>query len=272
MPKIQSFSSKSIRKWTIAFAHWKSYEYLFWQLKMLYNYNNPHDFELCIFDGMFPYNDLETLQKLISDYKNYHNIKLFFWENLKEKGVPHGSELTEILSLANSKYILFNDPDCFWLVKGHLNFLEHFLNLGYKSVGVQHRNMKGPAIYGSAYHVKDIVNCNLSATWLFCEKCQHKHLVKDQDTGWQLYIRTLNTPSLVFKESIHKTPSFGKYSHGRPDCYQSYEYQDKIIATHLFMVVYKEETPDSIYPDEWLKNRTRYGKYFYENCNLFNIY
>jgi hypothetical protein len=38
------------------------------------------------------------------------------------------------------------------------------------------------------------------------------------------------------------------------------------------MGVYKEETPDSIYPDEWLKNRTRYGKYFYENCNLFNIY
>ena len=266
MVKISSFSENQIRKWTVATVHWKSYEYLYWQLKTLYDYNNPNDFELCIFDGMFPHNDNNLLENLINDYKRYKNIKLFFWESFAEKGLPHGSELTEILRRVNSKYVIFNDPDCFWLVHGHLDFLESFLMAGNRSVGVQHRTMSGPAIYGAAYYLQDIKNCDLSATWHYCQDCKKGTLVKNQDTGWQLNLRTSHLPMQIFRETTEKTPRFGKYSHGRPDCFQSYQYKDNLVATHLFRGIYKQETAEEIYPEFWLKNRMKYGQYFYENC------
>ncbi len=265
MPKIINYSKNSFKKWTVAISHWKSEDFLFWQLKLLYDFHNPSEFELLIFDSMFPVDDLEVLENLIQPYRHHQNIKIFQWENIIEKGTPHGSEMNILLQNANSKYILFNDPDCFWFAKSYLNFLSKFLEHAFKVVGVQHNKMVGPAIWGSAYHLSDIKNCDLQATWFLCENCGKNMMAPMQDTGWQLHVKTNHLPTFIFDTHFCQLPNLGKINSYRRENYQGYKYKNEMIAIHFFRGIYSTEEPSEKTPEACKKARFDYGKYFYEN-------
>lgn len=263
MVKTLSLSDNTPRKWTVATVHWKSLDYLYWQLRMLYEYNNPAEFELVIFDAMYPIDDTENLVKLCENYLVYKNIKIYAWENYEEKGCPHGSEMTHLLKICNSQFVLFNEPDHFWLIKDYLKTFNKFFDLGYRCLGVEHNLMKGLAIWGSAYHVKDIQDCNLEALWMFCKNCDHPQMIPNYDTGWRLDIRTANLPQIKFIKNEWQPTIFGKYSYGNSKQMQSYSFGDQLIAVHMFRGIYPIEKPTELYPEFWKQNRKKYGSYFH---------
>jgi hypothetical protein len=259
-------------KWTVAFVNYKSVDFLIWQLATLYNLNDPNEFELLIFDSMFPRNQREQLEKICAKYAEHGNIKLFFYDNRHERrGVAHGHELNYILKEAKGKYFLSNDPDYFWAIKGHLNFLESYFDQGYGSVGVRHNVQIGPAIWGGAWETDIIRGHDAQAVFVSCPKCHDRILAKGYDTGWQFHFVSKHLPVKIFEPTPWKPPFFGQYSYeaitGETEYSSAYTENDEIIGAHLFRGAYHHHilTRTEI-PVAWKRARNMYGQFFYEKA------
>jgi len=281
MPNIADYSCDDFRKWTVAIVNWKSLDWLNWQIKSLYEFNNPINFELIIFDGMFPKSELVELEFLCEPYKSFKNIKLLSWSTGDEKqsdfgsgnsiyhGSEHGDELTEILKIANSQYFLSNDPDYFWMIKDHLNFLEKFFIAGYGSVGAVNNYFDFVSIWAGAYRTEDIKGLSAAATWVTCSDCKKRFLVQGQDTGWQFRLKTQALPKFLFPQMIFNLPFKGPWSYpfdGGYNFYKAYHYEKLPIGLHFFRGQYPIEQTTAPLPDEWKIARQSYGKYFYDQC------
>ena len=65
-----------MKNWTVAFVNYKTSVYMKWQLKALYEFNNPEDFDLIIVDNSRP-KEKKELEMLTAPYqKHYNNISI----------------------------------------------------------------------------------------------------------------------------------------------------------------------------------------------------
>lgn len=260
-------------KWSVAFVNYKSIDYLFWQLATLYATNDPSEFELLIFDSMFPRTQREQLEQLCDKYKKHQNIKLFFYENRHERrGVPHGHEMNFVLAEAKGKYFLSNDPDFFWAVRSHLKYLESYFDQGYGSVGVKHTQQDGAAIWGGAWRTDVIRGHDCQALFVRCPKCLNRLLCKGYDTGWQYHWASRHLPVKLFEPTdAWRPPFFGQYSYsnldGMTDYCLSYSEGEQHVGAHLFRGAYHHwSLSRTEIPSSWKRARNLYGKYFYEKA------
>jgi len=272
---IDEYYKKGHKKWTVGMVNWKTTDYIYWQLKTLYDFNDPNDFDVFIFDAMFPRSQLNILFDHCKLYQSHKNIKFLQWENKLEKGIRHGSELNHIVRCADSKYFLSNDPDFFWMKKGHLSFLERFLQDGCRSVGVENQKSHDIAIWASAYFLDDIKNLDAQASWFRCTHCSKVLYQPKQDTGWQYGLCTSNRPRKLFLiDDKVKPPFFGPYSHPYVlskykkvhDYFLGYSYEKKPVGVHFFRGSYGYELTKTPLPEKWIENRNVYGQYFYNRA------
>lgn len=250
-----------MRKWTVATVNWKSIEYLIYQLKFLYDYNDPEEFEFVIFDNMWP-NQRTELKEICRPYASHENVRIMFYKGAG--GQQHGDGLTKILRTANSKYFLSNDPDFFWLKKGHLKFLESFFDDGKAVVGAYHQNNR-PANWAAAYRIQDIVGADFKANWMPCPHCRKAILVPNQDTGWELIIRTDHLPCHMFPLMQVDLPDYGHYSYRNGP--EGYSHDGRLVGVHLFRGDYPAEDRSASLSKEWVDARLAYGDYFYNNAS-----
>lgn len=270
MQILTDFYEEKERKWTVGTVNYKSTDWLFWQLQILYASNDPKDFELIIFDSMYPRNQKEKLLEICKRYSHHKNIKLIFYENRHERGVEHGHEIKTIVSHARGKYFLSNDPDFFWFVKNYLNFLESFFHQGFGSAGVLHQYMNAPAMWGSAYITEKIRNFDPSQTVIKCPCCDERFHYLKQDTGWQYNLASNDMPVMIFPIDWWKPPFMGPYSYphlGTQHNYCiSYFHRHDLVGIHMFRGSYPKIKPPTKVdiPKLWKKSRNLYGQYFYE--------
>jgi hypothetical protein len=259
-------------KWTVGTVNYKSTDWLFWQLQILYSCNNPKDFELIIFDSMYPRNQKEKLMEICKRYSHHKNIKLMFYQNRHERGVEHGHEMNCIVQEARGRYFLSNDPDFFWLIKNYLKFLEDFFKAGYGSSGVLHQYMGQPAMWCSAYLTNNIRDFNPSQTVVECPSCKHRFHYLQQDTGWQYNIASQKMPVMIFPIDWWKPPFMGPYSYAHQGtqhnyCISYFHIENNtpfLVGVHMFRGSYPKIKPPTKVdiPNAWKKSRNLYGKYF----------
>lgn len=282
--------NKSEKKWTIAIVNYKTSIYIKWQLKSFYDFNNPEDFTLVIVDNSRNAEEKEALLNLIEPYnQKYNNITLVFYtpKELMASG-QHGEGLTLILKEhTHTPYILFQDPDFFWVKKNVLNWLEEFLINGKVAIGAPYPHKIGgghpnfPCAYGCAHKVADIKHLDLTAD--LSEEAKEKSLSLyplskgygfSFDVGWKLRValsdenNKKNFISLNDSDAIEVSENFGRHSYQTISC--KFTYKNKLIAYHLFRgsftgaVTENHEDPNHVTPDDWIAARDRSGAYFYE--------
>jgi hypothetical protein len=241
-------------KWTVGIVNWKTVDYLYYQCKTLYEFND--DFELIIVDNTFPNqtNSLEAMREEFGCKVLYHDGETF---------QTHGTGLNKILSEAKSQYILLQDPDFFWLKQGHLKFLQSFLENGNHAVGASFAHNNFPAVYGASFILDEIKDLDMSAIWRQCPNCQQWHFVDVQmDVGYEIKIRLKNKPFVSFPMDKYQTEFLGLPSFKfDPQCFM---YNNSCVAVHFFRGEYPIEDPTTPIPDEWVHARRAYSKYFFE--------
>jgi hypothetical protein len=244
-------------KWSILLVNYKTNVYLKWQLKILYDYNNPQDFELIIIDNSVDTAEENKLKNLISNYqKKFQNIKLVFYKpRNKTASGQHGEALEFAKRYITGKYLLVHDPDFFWLKKNYLNILENELQNNVV-VGAPYIKMSPnfPSAFGCAYRYDKIKNIsfeayiegNIDKSWYIFDKDIVYNLTSifsnfTYDVGWQIRDQLIKDPQNLYL-------SFEQYPVGQDllkilnvqdiDLYKStgyvYFYKNKIIGFHLF--------------------------------------
>lgn len=245
-----------MKKWTVGFVNWKSIDYLFYQFKTLYEFND--NFDLIVMDNTYP-NQTEELEKIQKEFPfTLLSFDNSYWQT-------HGNGLNKIMNSASSEFILFQDPDFFWTIKNHLCFLESFLIAGSHAVGGSFLQNDFPAVYGSAFRLNEIKDLDLDSCWKDCPNCNHGFLIdKHMDTGWQLRIRFKNQKYTSFRFIEYQGPNLGLHSYTLTGT--TFLHENQIIAHHLCRGEYPSENIEDTVPNEWKKNRKSYSQYFYEIC------
>ncbi len=278
-----------MKKWTIAFVNYKTAVYLNYQLKILYEFNDPNEFEIIIVDNSNPFQK-DELEDLTKPYNaKWKNIKIVYNDERGSMGsVQHGQGMTIALKMANSKYFLAEDPDFFFVIKNHLKFLESFLEQGYIAVGAPYTHGVGlgnpnfPALWGAAHPLTLIQHLDCMADTSEWAKKECATRFKDKldysfDVGYKIrealstedndsnFVAFDHLPvnNLAEKIGIHS------YEVGT----QSYSYNGKVVAFHLFRGSFTgkpNENKDSNL-DLQIKTyrvRDKLSKYFYDYAKL----
>jgi len=267
-------------KWSVLMVNYKSSVYLKWQLKILYEYNNPQDFELIIVDNSVDTAEENKLKNLISNYqKKFQNIKLVFYKpRNKTASGQHGEALEFAKKYIKGKYLLVHDPDFFWLQKNYLNILEHELQKNVV-VGSPYGKMlpNFPTVFGCGLRYDAIKNISFEAyidgdfnkSWItFNDDLKNAkiNVFSDftYDVGWQIRDQLTKDPQNLYL-------SFEQYQIGHDllkilnvqdiDVYKSrgslYFYKNKIIGFHLFKGSYTGEIKsDGIDPKLSISQKT----------------
>jgi hypothetical protein len=110
-----------MKKWTVGIVNYKSFSYMEYQLKILYEFNSPQDFDLIIVDNSEP-SEKDLLDKVGKEYRQHQNLTIISnnsnSDNFKLRtSSQHAEGLNIILEKSNSKYLLVHDPDFFGLKK-----------------------------------------------------------------------------------------------------------------------------------------------------------
>lgn len=252
------------RKWTIATVNFMSTDYIRWQAKMLHEFND--DFVFIILDNSYPKLQVDELEEIKKEYTNtvvIYNAPPNSLETVKGGSGSHGKGLTHILNNSKSKYFLANDPDFFWVIKGHLRYLEKYFDQGFHAVGAQNLGaLTFPNIWGSAYITEEIRGCNLQAKSSFCSHCNQYVYDTRYDTGWELFIRLKHLPYKYFRETEPTVPFLGPHSYDfKP---MTYADGDTPVGHHLMRGAYYDN--DFLTPKMQIA-RNNYGKYFYDLMN-----
>jgi hypothetical protein len=274
-----------MKNWTIGIVNYKSINYIEYQLKILYELNNPKDFDLIIIDNSEP-TEINFLKKLSSKYQDeFKNISLIVNENFNDNfklrtSSQHAEGLNLILQQANSKFLLVQDPDFFWIKKDYLNILGSEIESGSLVVGapygvsIKTGKPDFPSSFGCAYNLIEIKQDQLNFdAGTYEEKIsQHKY------PGWKMREKYSQKKYVSFDQYISFLPFlFGDHSYLSIPRY--YKYKNEIIGYHLFRGSFVAdskqhvENAQSIEASKKIKDsRYLYSKYFYLMSKNRNIY
>jgi hypothetical protein len=274
-----------MKSWTIGIVNYKSFIYFEYQLKILYEFNDPSDFELIIIDNSEPL-EIKELALIIKDYvAKFNNIKLIpnqsFSDNFKLRtSSQHGEGLNIILKESNSHYLLVQDPDFFWVKENYLKILENELRSGAIVIGapygvaIKTGNPKFPSAFGCAYDLKKIKNDNLN----FDAGTYEEKINEHKYPGWQMRAKYSDQKYISFDQYISYLPFlFGDHSYLSIPRY--YKYKNEIIVYHLFRGSFVADSSQhvknahSIEASKKIKDsRYLYSKYFYLKSKNKSIY
>jgi len=284
-----------MKSWTIGIVNYKSFIYFEYQLKILYEFNDPRDSELMIIDHSEPL-EIKELALIIKDYvAKFNNIKLIpnqsFSDNFKLRtSSQHGEGLNIILKESNSHYLLVQDPDFFWVKENYLKILENELRSGAIVIGapygvaIKTGNPNFPSAFGCAYDLKKIKNDNLN----FDAGTYEEKINEHKYPGWQMRAKYSDQKYISFDQYISYLPFlFGDHSYLSIPRY--YKFKNEIICYHLFRGSFVDdsqkhvENANNLSPSKKIiDSRYLYSKFFYltiikqeikifKNINLFDL-
>ena len=160
-------------------VNYHSSVYIKWQLKILYNFNSEKDFRLIIVDNSQDEKEFTELEKLCKDYSNIDLIN--YTPKSQTASGQHGEGIDEIIKIANSKYIILQDPDFFWLKKDYLKWLEHLMKYN-DAVGIPYPKIVSeghstfPGAFGCAFILERIKHISFKA-----------YIDNDVELSWKKY-------------------------------------------------------------------------------------
>ncbi len=249
-----------MKKWTICNVTYFSSPYIEYQLKILYEFNDPSEFDLIYVDNSCDDSEIEELRKIIKPYRDkYRNVKLIPYRPKSQySSGQHGEALDIGMEYVDSQYLLVHDPDFFWLKKDYLKWLEYLLQYN-DCIGapyvlkVQEGNEYFPSAFGCAYKVEQIKNVSFmpfvdggyKESWdLYHEKNTNHDCDFFYDVGWKIrrhlssshndYNFISFSQENIFdllKESI---PSLNNQGYSFESNARIYFHNKTIVASHLF--------------------------------------
>ncbi len=279
-----------MKKWTIAFVNYKTSIYFKWQFKILYEFNNPEDFEIIIVDNSRPH-EKERLEQLSAKYnQEYNNIKIFYHTPLAETAsCQHGEGMNIAVQEANSKYFLAQDPDFFFIKANYLDFLSNFLDKGLVAVGAPYTYGVGlghpnfPALFGVAHPLDIIKNLDCSAENPNEKGDEYRKLFPNKeycfDVGYKLREALSNENddsnfiSFIPQDARSLVYQIGNHSYEART--QKYLYNNEEVAYHLFRGAFTGTAKDNKDLNKeltkaTLKARYNMGNHFYNLISQSN--
>ncbi len=277
-----------MKKWTVAFVNYKTDVYLKWQLKILFEFNDPTEFDVVIVDNSSPHQEAE-LEKLAKPYNDqYDNIRIYFFKpTVKAASGQHGEGLTEAVKHACSEYFLAQDPDFFFVKKDYLKFLASFLDSGMVAVGAPYNAGVGlghprfPALYGAAHPLALIkhLDCNAEISKEKLEESLDKFrgLEYSYDVGYKirdaLSSKDDDSNFVSFEFSLFTGLSKRIGEHSYETITQKYTLKNEIIAYHLFRGSFTDAVVGNYdlnkkLPQKTLRIRNKFGEYFYNHIKI----
>ena len=224
-------------KWTIGIVNFRSIDYMEHQLKILYEFNNPDEFELIIVDNSEP-SEIDELQKLSVEYiDKYQNLILIQRDNTwnEQTSSHHASGLNIVLEKAQGKYLLVQDPDFFWTQKNYLDIFEQEFTNGAVCIGapygvqIKTGNPDFPSAFGCAYITQMLKSKGLN----FNAGTQEEKAKEHKYPGWKMRAEFSSMKYVSFPQTISSLPLFfGEHSYLSIPRY--YTYNNKTIGYHLF--------------------------------------
>jgi hypothetical protein len=278
--------------WTIGIVNYNSIIYLKWQLKIIFELNDPEDFCMIIVDNSNP-NQKEELNHLLKGYIKFKNIDIIYHTPKEESASgQHGEGLNLIKDRATTKYLIVHDPDFFWVKRGYLNILKQYLERDKNNVAIgspyTHKVGFGdpwfPAAYGCAYKTSELKDVDFSA--LVNDKARResfkkypieKGFVYSYDVGWQIRKKLSANAFHSFsqRDAYELKTLIGTHSFQAIAC--EYFYQNETICFHLFrgtfsgVVTIDHKDPKQQIKQQWLQVRDKYGSFFYEYSKLNKV-
>ncbi|WP_028388002.1 hypothetical protein [Legionella fairfieldensis] len=271
------------KKWTVGFVNFHTNVYLKWQFKILYEFNDPKDFDVILVDNSSPF-EKQALESLKNHYGHYNNISIIYNDQPipDAKGSAHhalGIEL--IMQHLNSDYLLIQDPDFFWVVKHHLKILESYFKKGYIAIGAPYKRPVGfgdptfPTAFGCAYKVSELKKDDFLPLMEEAKVAEvnelypHPQFDFSGDVGWKIRQRLSPLPFISFSQhdASELTKILGDHSFECAPC--EYLLEGKMFAFHLFRGSFPMESSklaDStvfLPPKAWVDVRRKYAKAFY---------
>jgi len=266
--------------WTVGIVNYKSLDFIKHQLKILHNFNSL-PFKLIIVDNSIP-SEKKQLMEMCSEYNDVTVVTNKPKQN--ETSNQHSEGLEIILSLTNTKYLLVNDPDFFWVQKEYLYTLQKLLEEGYVCVGAPFYRATftkndTPAVWGCAYQTR-ILEKGIFETFKGCSHDDiHRLLTEGKDTAWRLREKYLNENLRTFSFEDHLgitldndfSANIKHFSDATVKDIHEYRYNGKIIAYHLYHACHDDPDPwpskskrrKTIVPAEWQDIRKQYSNFFY---------
>ena len=271
-------------EWTIGIVNYNSAVYIKWQLKILFEANDPNCFKLIIVDNSAPHQKQE-LEELTKEYsKKYQNIEVIYLVPKEESASgQHGEGLSLIKEKTTTKYLLVHDPDFFWVQIGYLNSLKSYLEQANDNVaiGAPYPNKIGigdpwfPSAYGCAYKTNALKGVDFFAD--VSEEKRKSSFKKypisegfefSYDVGWKIREKLSNKGFFAFfqREALELNKIIG--THSFETLTREYFYKDRTIGFHLFRgtftgTVKNHKDPKKKINKEWIISRNKYGAYFY---------
>jgi hypothetical protein len=262
-------------KWTIGMVNYKTLPYLHYQLRILYELNDPKEFKLIIVDNSFPTQKKE-LEEIISPYAAHKNIEIICHTptyNKELKGsLDHSEGLNIVLQNTDTSYLLVHDPDFFWVQKNYLKTFESYILRGNVTIGAPYITpMKFgrpnfPAAFGCAFSVKSIRQNNLDFD---IGKTAKEVGFDHKDVGWKMRERLSMELYKSFEQQIADIKGvFGAHSFDINS--REYFLNGKKIAYHLYRGSFvddekghKNAALDKNAPEMWDLVREKYAQFFY---------
>ena len=273
-----------MKKWTIAFVNYKTSVYLNWQIKGLYEFNDPESFDLIIVDNSRPH-EKEALEQLTKNYnEQYNNIKIIYYTPQEQSASgQHGEGMSVALKEANSEYFFAQDPDFFFVKQQYLNFMEEHLKKGAVAIGAPYpRGVGGghpyfPCAYGCAHPMHLIKDLDFTA--LVCEEKREESLRLypdldySYDVGWKIRL-ALSTEKdsrnfVVFDQEDFYNLADSIGCHTYELISKKYSLNGEDIAFHLFRGSFTDAVDgfndkNKDLSSRLLKIRNKMGRYFYD--------
>tara|TARA_B110000503_G_scaffold133296_1_gene210576 strand:+ start:3121 stop:4158 length:1038 start_codon:yes stop_codon:yes gene_type:complete len=271
-------------EWTIGIVNYNSAIYIKWQLKILFESNDPNDFKLIIVDNSSLHQRKE-LEELTKEYVDkYQNIEIvYFLPTEATASGQHGEGLSLIQEKTTTKYLLVHDPDFFWVQSDYLNCFKEYLEADKNNVaiGAPYPNKIGvgdpwfPSAYGCAYKVASLEKLNFLPDVTENKRVEgfRKYPIAEgfefsYDVGWKIREKLSNKNFATFsqREAYELKKLIG--THSFEMLTREYFYKNKTIGFHLFRgtftgAVQNHEDPKAPINNKWVITRNNYGNYFY---------
>lgn len=297
-------------KFIIVTVNYKTWYLIKYQLKIYYEFNYAKDFYFIIIDNSCDKEERDNLEKTIEQYKLFNNIEIIYNKPLitedNEYKVNLGSSqhaqglnigLKRSYEMYDEdhyfKYCIMQDPDWFWAISNHLNYLrkiiekEKFCAIGgpynfidqyfiFKSKLTGHFNF--PALFGCVFDLS-IMNRNISL--MPGEEGTNLGVVEGRDVGWRKrkyfsdknysYLPLLQNPRSKLRKIIGETKTEDLMFE-----YCKSIFNRKIIAYHLLRGsqvnedFYRNFTSNFLDKNEkvnktWLENKLAFAIFIYES-------
>jgi len=290
-----------MKKWTIVQVNFKSFVYIKWQLKILYEFNQSDTFDLIIIDNSDDDVEFNNLSKLVEPYKlKYGNILLLKYKpSNKTSSGQHGEAIEFSKKYVNSKFLLIHDPDFFWLRKNYLSYLETLL-LSNVAVGAPYPRKVNigqeyfPSAFGCAYPTKLVKNIsflpyidnNYEKSWneYYALNYDKKNYDFYYDVGWLVRKELSDTfdNNFISFSQVNIKNKLGellklKENYSYETNTRVYYHNNKVIASHLFRgshtgEVLKNQDPNLKLSKKINNSRDLIGEFMFNQIKNDNEY